>query len=93
MNRNKRSVTINLKNADGLKLAKKLADESDVLVENVRCSAFPEYWVGGALRDLNSLARIQFIPGKVAHLGLGYDELKKSNPGLIYCAVSGMLVI
>ncbi len=22
-------------------------------------------------------------------LGLGYDELKKENPGLIYCAISG----
>ena len=30
-----------------------------------------------------------FRPGVMAKLGFGYDELKKVNPGLIYCAVSG----
>lgn len=30
-----------------------------------------------------------FRPGVMAKLGLGYDELKKVNPSLIYCAVSG----
>jgi crotonobetainyl-CoA:carnitine CoA-transferase CaiB-like acyl-CoA transferase len=27
--------------------------------------------------------------GTMARLGLGYDELKKENPGLIYCEISG----
>jgi formyl-CoA transferase len=30
-----------------------------------------------------------FRPGVMARLGLGYDDLKKINPGLVYCAVSG----
>jgi len=30
-----------------------------------------------------------FRPGVMARLGLGYDELKKLNPRLIYCAISG----
>jgi formyl-CoA transferase len=30
-----------------------------------------------------------FRPGVMARLGLGYDDLKTINPGLVYCAVSG----
>ncbi|WP_420475354.1 CaiB/BaiF CoA transferase family protein [Noviherbaspirillum sp. ST9] len=30
-----------------------------------------------------------FRPGVMARLGLGYEELKKSNRGLVYCAISG----
>lgn len=30
-----------------------------------------------------------FRPGVMARLGLGYDELKKINPRLVYCAISG----
>lgn len=30
-----------------------------------------------------------FRPGVMARLGLGYDELKEINPGLIFCAISG----
>ena len=30
-----------------------------------------------------------FRPGVMARLGLGYDDLKKIKPGLVYCAVSG----
>ena len=30
-----------------------------------------------------------FRPGVMARLGLGYDDLKKTRPGLVYCAVSG----
>jgi crotonobetainyl-CoA:carnitine CoA-transferase CaiB-like acyl-CoA transferase len=35
-NRNKRSITLNLKNPSGLELAQKLIDRADVLVENFR---------------------------------------------------------
>ena len=31
----------------------------------------------------------QFRPGVMARLGLGYEALKESNPGLIYCALTG----
>lgn len=31
----------------------------------------------------------QFRPGVMAKLGLGYDDLKKGNPRLIYCAITG----
>lgn len=30
-----------------------------------------------------------FRPGVMARLGVGYDDLKASNPGLIFCAISG----
>jgi len=30
-----------------------------------------------------------FRPGLLAEIGLGYEELKKSNPGIIYCSISG----
>jgi crotonobetainyl-CoA:carnitine CoA-transferase CaiB-like acyl-CoA transferase len=28
-------------------------------------------------------------PGVMDRLGLGYDDLKQENPGLIYCSISG----
>ena len=31
----------------------------------------------------------QFRPGVMEKLGLGYDELKMINPGLIYCSITG----
>lgn len=31
----------------------------------------------------------QFRPGVMARLGLGYDELKGSNPRLVYCSLTG----
>jgi CoA:oxalate CoA-transferase len=30
-----------------------------------------------------------FRPGVMARLGLGYDALRRSKPGLVYCAISG----
>ncbi len=31
----------------------------------------------------------QFRPGVMARLGLGYEELCQTNPGLIYCSITG----
>ena len=36
LHRNKRSLTINLKDPDGLKIFKQLADKADVIIENYR---------------------------------------------------------
>lgn len=30
-----------------------------------------------------------FRPGTADRLGLGYDEIRRTNPGVIYCAISG----
>ena len=65
-NRNKSSVCLDLKSAEGLAAARKIIDRSDVIVENFR-------------------------PGAMDKLGLGYDTLKASNPGLIYCSLKGFL--
>jgi crotonobetainyl-CoA:carnitine CoA-transferase CaiB-like acyl-CoA transferase len=64
MNRNKKSITLNLKSDEGKEILKALVKEYDVLVEGFR-------------------------PGTMERMGLGYEELKKINPGLIYCAITG----
>lgn len=64
LNRNKRAITVNMKTEAGKEIIRRMAKESDVLVENFR-------------------------PGVMDRLGLGYEELKKINPGLVYAAVSG----
>lgn len=64
VNRNKRSLTLNLKHERGREILRELACEADVLVENWRVGTM-EKW------------------------GLGYETLRASNPGLIYCALTG----
>ncbi|MCM3653431.1 CaiB/BaiF CoA transferase family protein [Metabacillus litoralis] len=63
-NRNKKSITVDLKSEEGKEIIYKLVKEADVLVENFRT-------------------------GTLDKMGYGYDELKKINPGLIYCSISG----
>ncbi len=64
INRNKRSVVLDLKDPDGQRRARALANEADVLVEN-------------------------FLPGAVDSFGLGYDEVRSTNPGLVYASITG----
>jgi len=64
VNRNKKSLTLNLKASEGQRILRRLIRRSDVLLENFR-------------------------PGTMARLGLGYETLKRSNPQLVYCAISG----
>jgi crotonobetainyl-CoA:carnitine CoA-transferase CaiB-like acyl-CoA transferase len=64
VNRNKRAVALDLTNDGDLRIARSLAHEADVLVENFR-------------------------PGLMEDLGLGYDELRAENPGLVYCSITG----
>jgi len=62
--RNKRSVTLDLKNEAGHRLAKELIQRADILVENNR-------------------------PGVMERLGLGYEALSNTNPGLVMVRISG----
>ncbi|MET8508995.1 CoA transferase [Streptomyces sp. NPDC004787] len=64
VNRNKRSVTLDLTDPEGLAAARAIVDRADVLVENFR-------------------------PGTMDRLGLGHEEVRKTNPGLVYCSVTG----
>ena len=63
-NRNKRSVTVDLKNPEGRALLLEMSRECDVVVENFRS-------------------------GVMDRLGLGYDDFKAENPGIIYASGSG----
>ncbi|XP_069715875.1 succinate--hydroxymethylglutarate CoA-transferase-like isoform X3 [Phaenicophaeus curvirostris] len=64
VNRNKKSIAINMKDSKGAKLIRELAAVSDVFVEN-------------------------YIPGKLAEMGLGYEDIKKIVPHIVYCSITG----
>ncbi len=64
LNRNKRSITVDLKDGASVARLKKLTDSCDVILENFR-------------------------PGVLERLGLGYEEVKKTNRQLVYCSISG----
>ncbi|WGW12553.1 CoA transferase [Saxibacter everestensis] len=64
LNRNKESLALDLKSAQGKEALVRLAATADVIVENLR-------------------------PGAMRRLGLGYDDLREANPGLIYASASG----
>lgn len=63
INRNRRSIDLDLKSDVGRDIAQRLAARADVLVEN-------------------------FSSGVMDRLGLGYDVLAASNPGLVYASMS-----
>jgi succinyl-CoA--D-citramalate CoA-transferase len=62
--RNKKSVTLNLREEEGQELARRLVAGAEVLVENFR-------------------------PGTMERWGLGYEDLRATNPGLVMVRVSG----
>ena len=64
VNRNKRSVALDLKTDAGREAARALAGRADVLVEN-------------------------FKAGTLERLGLGFEEVARDNPGLVWCSISG----
>ncbi|XP_068604214.1 succinate--hydroxymethylglutarate CoA-transferase [Brachionichthys hirsutus] len=64
VNRNKKSICVDLKHPRGAKVVQELAGVCDVLVEN-------------------------YLPGKLEQMGLGYDQLSRGSPRLVYCSISG----
>jgi crotonobetainyl-CoA:carnitine CoA-transferase CaiB-like acyl-CoA transferase len=62
-NRGKRSVCLDLANDEARAVARRLIDEADVFVSNMR-------------------------PRVLEQFGFGYDEIRKSNPRIVYCQVS-----
>jgi len=64
INRNKKSITLNLKSEKGKEILFKLIKISDVLIETNR-------------------------PGVMEKLGLSFEEVKKVNPKIVYCSISG----
>ena len=64
VNRNKKSVTLDIAKPEGQAIVRELAAKCQVLVENYKVGALKKY-------------------------GLDYDSLKKVNPSLIYCSVTG----
>ncbi|MFC7320587.1 CaiB/BaiF CoA transferase family protein [Halobacillus campisalis] len=63
-NRNKRSLTVDLKTKRGKEIIEKLAAECDVVLHN-------------------------FKTGTMERLGLDYLALRKINPRIIYCSITG----
>src|SRR3954454_24771355 len=63
LNRNKRSITLDLGDARDRELARRLAERADVVLESFR-------------------------PGTMARFGLGYDDVARVNPGVVYCSVT-----
>jgi crotonobetainyl-CoA:carnitine CoA-transferase CaiB-like acyl-CoA transferase len=64
LNRNKRSVAIDLRRPEGVAAFKRLAREADVVMESFR-------------------------PGVMDRLGLGWEALRRENPRLVLCSISG----
>jgi crotonobetainyl-CoA:carnitine CoA-transferase CaiB-like acyl-CoA transferase len=64
INRNKKSMELNLKTEEGKEIFKKMAENADVILESFR-------------------------PGVMERLGIGYQEISKINPGIVYCSLTG----
>ncbi len=64
LNRNKRSIRLDLKKAEGAAAFRMLARHFDVVVESFR-------------------------PGVMDRLGIGWEVLKRLNPRLVLCSISG----
>lgn len=64
VNRNKKSITVNIRSEAGKALIHDMVKKVDVLVEN-------------------------YVPGKLAEMGLGYAELSAINPRLVYASITG----
>jgi len=64
INRNKRSIALDLRSPEGKRRGLALARRADVMIENFR-------------------------GGSMARLGFDYDSVRRLNPGLVYCSITG----
>ncbi|HMM88072.1 CaiB/BaiF CoA transferase family protein [Bradyrhizobium sp.] len=64
LNAGKKSLALDLKSPEAIRLVHRMVESTDVLVENFR-------------------------PGVMERLGLGYEALRRINPRLVYCSISG----
>ena len=64
LNRNKNSITLNLRSEDARQVFYQLSEKADVILESYR-------------------------PGVTKRLGIDYETIKKTNPRIIYCSLSG----
>ncbi len=88
LNRNKRSVVLDLKSADGLAVAKRLLARADVLIENFRPGALDKLGLSyAALREENPrliyCSCKGFLPGPYEHR-VALDEVVQMMGGLAY---------
>jgi crotonobetainyl-CoA:carnitine CoA-transferase CaiB-like acyl-CoA transferase len=63
-NRNKRSLSLNLKEPEGVDIVMALARDADIMIESFRA-------------------------GTLQRMGLGYQEVCRLNPDIVYCSISG----
>lgn len=64
LNRNKRSIAVNVAKPEGKELIYDLVRKGDAFVQNYR-------------------------PGVAERMGIGYEQLKKINPDIVYVSISG----
>jgi crotonobetainyl-CoA:carnitine CoA-transferase CaiB-like acyl-CoA transferase len=64
LNRNKKSVRLNLKSVEGQQVFYRMLKDADVVIEGFR-------------------------PGAVKRMGVDYETVKKINPRIVYCSLSG----
>jgi crotonobetainyl-CoA:carnitine CoA-transferase CaiB-like acyl-CoA transferase len=88
MNRNKRSLAVDLKSAEGMALVRKLLADADVLVENFRPGAMDRLGLGPqAVAELNPrliyCSCKGFLPGPYDHR-VALDEVVQMMGGLAY---------
>ena len=87
VNRNKRSIAVDLKDPEGLEKIRRLAAEADVLIENMKRGALERFGLGyEALRELNPdliyCSVTGFGPGKDTDRP-GYDFLIQARAGIM----------
>jgi CoA:oxalate CoA-transferase len=63
LNRNKRSISLDLRQPEGVEVVRRLVEKVDIVAENFR-------------------------PGTMEKLGIGYEDLRAINPGLIFASGS-----